>query len=303
MKLVALCLLALSCAKAPQAETIPATPQEVITYSDAVARALTFFDAQGFPVSRRGVEEKNQGDGLIFLGLAMAGLPCAEGMLARDAAARMITELSGGLYRHPTLADQISLDGPLGLYRGIAARVKNCGERAYWQPLLDLHMAFLRVNGYRLNASSDVTIPLDFRLVPAALAGEKLEASQTALEFEVASWAAAVRTAREGSYRINLGLLTFEALEDSGTDISANGRNAFCSATRGTDLPTVEQWCGRNGLEDFLGGFVYNVWQYRHQRTPAWESEDGNGDEQPGFDFLIGWVSLHGFQTSLKQEQ
>jgi hypothetical protein len=89
-------------------------------------------------------------------------------------------------------------------------------------------------------------------------------------------------------------LNTFQIVEELGGKISSESRNVFCAATKGAGLPTTDSWCGRGGLDTWLDSFVYNTWQYRHQRCPGWEVADGAGDDQPAVDELVGWTDFHG---------
>jgi hypothetical protein len=40
----------------------------------------------------------------------------------------------------------------------------------------------------------------------------------------------------------------------------------LCDVTRGMDIPTLDDWCGRGDLARWIAGYQYNHWEYRAQR-------------------------------------
>ncbi len=92
---------------------------------------------------------------------------------------------------------------------------------------------------------------------------------------------------------MNLGFLTLETLEDLGDDISNSGRNDFCAATRGVQIATVDEWCGRGGLKDWISNFQFDRYEYAFQRSGSWESPDGNGDKTPALDLLVAMRQVY----------
>lgn len=285
---VFLAILLSSCGHgtADQADAVPATPSDQASYDKAAERALTFLDGTGFVVTRHpGGQEKNQGDSLFFTGLLTASLDCGRGA----APAQALEDMPPEFWRHRILAGkQVSLDGALAAYLAIAYRIVKCGEKARWAPFLAEHK---RIGG------PDVPPLFDYvrdRLFQEAGVGDAPNDNRAALEQEVALWAFAVVASKSACYRINLGLMAFETLELLGDHV---GGGNFCAYTKKAGLPTVEQWCGRDGLKDYLDTYQVNQWAYRHQRCSGWESEDGGGDdgkdEQPGIDYLRAWQAFH----------
>lgn len=274
----------------------------VRTYEDAADRTLTFLDGTGMVITRHeGGQEKHQGDALIFTGLLVASLDCARG----ERPAQAIFDMPPEFWRHRTLAgQQVSLDGALGAYQAIAYRIKKCGEAERWRPFLAAHAAV--ENGPDVPPYFDHVRDRLFEEVGVSFTSKKSVAhgpefidgrdvsglsNQGKLEVEVGYWARSVVLAKAACYRINLGLMAFETLELLGDEV---GGGEFCAATKTADLPTVDKWCGRDGLDHYLAGYRENAWQYRHQRCPDWEDEDGGGDDgndqQPGVDYLRAWA-------------
>lgn len=296
MKKIAILLLLLGCAKArPEPQPAAKPNPETALYDDASARMAGFLD-RGYVISRNSTGSADaQGDSLIFSGLALYGLPCTEGLPIAGAVEEMILALHGGLWRHPDLPDQISMDGALGLYRGISKRITECDEQARWAELMTLHKEFMEANGDKLNPKADTTLPPQFTVVRdglfarLGLAGSPSANRQAALEAEIVSWAVATAQTKSACYRINLGLISLETEEENGQTISQTARNTFCSVTNGLSLIEPDFWCGRGAMQAFLDGFSYNKWQYRFQRCPGWESPDAGSDTEPAVDYLVGY--------------
>lgn len=249
-------------------------------------------------VSHNGDVEANQGDSLFFSGLALYGLDCDHGLPIAQAIVEMLHETGGGLYRHPTIKDKVSMDGALALYTGIVKRMDKCDEFEQWQALMALHKDFLDHHAQRLNAAASVVMPAGFDFVQKALFAKLSLAgspgSSQTLEEVAATWSAGTLIAHQACYRVHLSLLALKLSEDLGYPISQVGRTSFCSITNGYGLETVDHWCGRGGLSALLDTFEPNQWQYKFQRCHGWETPDGGGIAQPGIDYIVGYHDLTG---------
>jgi hypothetical protein len=276
-------LLLTSCGKAserPEPTPIPASVRA--EFDAAERRLLSQFLEAGFVVSlwKDGTPE-HRGDALIFTGIALGALSCTAGEVLERALLDMIYENKGGLYRHPELADKVSLDGALGLYFGVSSRIRRCPEaRLAWAPAIKLHREFFRRTG-RLNAKSDAKLVKEFNYVLDHLAhdlgvGTRPTADRKAsLEKQIAGWALGVKLKKAACFRANLGFLSLRALEEQGASV---GRREFCFATDGMKLAHIDHWCGRDDLEGWIKDFKYNAWEFQLQRCPGWESRDGKAD-------------------------
>lgn len=277
---IAVLWLILGCAPPKPAPT-PADSPEKITYAEVTARIAGFID-QGFVVSHGG--DRHHGDSLLFTGLAAYSLPCAEGAVVADGMATMLA--TGGYYRFPGDSDAVSLDQLLGLYRGVAARVRRCGERERWK------------GAFATASIPDIPAGFDYvRQKLMALLGignEPAPSLQAEMEISAAGWTALVNADHAACYRAHLSLISLQMVEEMGGKISSEGRTAFCDAARGMDIATMEHWCGRPGLDEFLDNFKYNVWEYAEQRCPKWEQPDGNGLETPAVDYLVAYMDKTG---------
>jgi hypothetical protein len=202
-------------------------------------------------------------------------------------------QLSGGqLFRHPSLTDKVSIDGALGLYFGLSLSLDKCQDGIEWGHLIALHREFLQSHDYRFNFEDDAQLVPEFDYVldllsaHYGLAPKPSQSRGRNLEAEVSLWAYGVKAKHEGCYRAHLGWLTLRSLEAFG-ELSDGGRQDFCRATNGLNLPIIDHWCGRTDIKDWLAKYTPNVWGYAHQRCPQWDSPDGKGREQPGLDLLV----------------
>ncbi len=283
-----LALVACTQKKAPAPE--PSTPTVEAVYLETKARLLTgFLDKDNYVISHQpDGSSAHEGDSLIWQGMALYALRCSDGNPIAQSVHDMMEHLDGGMWRHPSLPDQISLDGALGVYLGIARRVVQCGERPIWEDPFTKHKAL-----GKLNPKSDEPLPAgfdyvrDLLLTDLGLASSPSPDAKAVLESAVVLWATGVAVNHEACYRVHLGLITFQTVEMLGGKISNEARAGFCEATNGLGLPTVDRWCGRTGLVAYLDGFKYNQWEFRHQRCPAWETPDGQGLSTPALDRLV----------------
>lgn len=308
MRLFVLIFLLISCGKpgdTPEKQDV--SPEIIDAYNKASTRLRSNFLDYGFVVSREdnGIA-KHQGDALIWSGVALASLTCNDGEMIEDALIKMILELDGGLYRHPSLKSEISMDGALGLYNGLAHRLQRCPRSINkWLPALRKHKIFMANNRNRLNPNSSTELPEYFPYVrdlvfyKAGISGEPDIKRLRALENETSAWSLAVRLKKQPCFRIHLSYLALDAV--SALDVSVN-RNGFCSATKGTDLPLIDNYCGRGDLIGWIGNFEYNKYEYRHQRCGGWESEDANGLKTPAIDLLKAISQSYKIKENLCQE-
>lgn len=295
--------IACSHAKAkPETPTTDPPPAVVENWGIEQDRALTFA-SDGFIVSLdKNQVTQNQGDSLIWTGVALASMDCQHGAKLDQALQAMVKTLNGGLWRHPSIPNDVSLDGALGFYLGVTHRITHCMEGDIWAPLLKLHQAA----GSALNPNGGTKLEDPFTAArDAVLSLVGIADYPGAVRIGALSEAAALMGAAPGiahrtgvgsqaCYRAHLGLLVMQIIEATGGKPSA--RNSFCAATVGYDLPTTDQYCGRGNLRAWTEAFQSDVWQYRHQRCPGWENPDGDGLLQPGIDLLRGLVDAYGFK-------
>ena len=303
-------LLNLSCGKAEDEELPeePSTPIEQI-YDEASERLVDKFLENDRVVSR-GVDKKpeNVGDSLVFSGLALYALPCSMGdRIERQLIHEILTE-DGALMRHPTLSrDDASLDGALGLYFGIAERIKRCqGSKEAWKPAIKKHLEFVSSHDLKLNPRSDSKLEKYFDYVLYLLGSElgvktkPTDDVKTLLSLEIGLWAKACVVSKKSCFRVHLGLLALKTIESLGENIPDPLKIEFCKVTNGIDMPTVDHYCKRGDLKAWIDEFDYNIWEYRHQRCGQWEKPDANGYETPALDYLVAMRTEYSLKKTLK---
>jgi hypothetical protein len=295
MKLVAVLAMVFmaACSKEP-AERTTSEPSDSTqeAFVSAEDRLVDRFLDDGWVVSRHADgSPEHQGDSLIFTGIALGTLDCAHRHDVEWALAEGLENLQGGLERHRSLPDKVSIDGALGFYFGLAT-MKPCPDQVEWGHHILLHRQFVYSHNMRLNPEADAQLVPEFDYVLDLLASslgvaDKPDGSRArTLETEVSAWALAVKAKKSACYRVHLGWLTLRSLEALG-ELSQRGRRDFCSATEGMDIPIVDHWCGRTDLKGWLASYHEDEWGYRHQRCGSWESPDGQGLANPGLDLLV----------------
>lgn len=280
--------LFLGCTQAKEKTLEQSNPSQDVLYAQTAERTLDYLD-KGFVISHG--SNQNKGDSLFFTSLAMYALDCTHGKIFSDTLQAMMKDENGGLSRHPDLIGQLSLDGLLAFYRGVTHRIIDCGEKIAWASLLGEHKHWTDAHTDYLPAG--FTFVRDRVLYIAGIGGEPAAARQAELEIVVGGWAETTLKEKAACYRVNLGLISLQTIEASGRSISKIGRDNFCFVTKDANIPTVDKFCGRTGMDAFLTDFKYNVWQYRHQRCPGWENPDGV--DEPGIDYLVAYAdAFHG---------
>lgn len=257
-------------------------------YASILERTIALSE-DGWVVSRDAAGEPHaRGDSLIWTGILLGVAPC-------DYVSPLYTAFSDGhLFRHPALANQISVDGVLGLYYGIASRLRRCGDKEALKAAFLPHFTYTVANRGLLNPNSDIRLDLEFTYIRDLIAlnlGIINAAPTNRNNFQtmINLWVFSVMAKNASCYRVHLGWLAFRVSESFG-GLSNRARGHFCWATDDAGLPLIDHWCGRGDLLQWMQDFQVNEWEYRHQRCPARSEPDGQGYERPGIDFLIAFI-------------
>lgn len=272
-KFLFLIILLLSACHKSNSSTDPLpTPDRFLEIQD---RALKMSD-NGWVVSRgtAGTAE-HKGDALLWTGLALGTMNCEYDQPVKDALIKMLTDTAGGLYRHPDIPDEWSIDGAIGLYWGLSHRVALCHDADDWKDLFSLHMEKVALPPYFDVMRQTVAAQLGLATNPDTNSRGRLGA-------EVAAWAISTVSQKAAAYRLHLGFLVLDVVD------APKGAGAFCAVVDVAKIPLIEHFCGRPSLDAWLQDFQYNLYEYRHQRAD-WEGPDGQGLETPAIDYLIGY--------------
>jgi hypothetical protein len=275
----------------------PITKSEKDLYHDASTRLVNEFLDHNRVVSRgKNGEPANAGDSLIWSGIALYGLSCEMGDAIERQLIDEIVSTNGTLMRHPTLAaDDGNLDGAMGLYFGVADRIARCpGSRDAWKEAIRLNLKYVDEHDLHLNPKSDSKLEKFFDYVLQLLA-HKLDLRtkptddvKLLLGLEIGEWSRATIVAKKSCFRIHLGFLALKTVESLGETWPNIVKNNFCDVTRETQMPTVDHYCGRGDINEWLQKFKFDEWEYRHQRCGLWETPDAGDFRTPGLDFLVG---------------
>lgn len=271
-------------------------------YEQFSANLLTSHLANGYVVNIKDGVQNPEGDSLLFSSLAMAALPCSDALKIFDAIDASATSRDGALIRiEPPLPQHIanrnmtSRDMEAGAIFGLTDLWHRCGlERA--KPLWLKHRQFVHEQGggflhpdaYRSLISPGIAFSMDGLSFALSQAPRPKERQLVAFEGSAIFGAIAIAEQKDSCYPIHLSTIAIIASAWNGLPISQDAQAAFCEATAGMDLPLTDWLCERLDLDKWLGDFQPGAWEYRHQRCPAWESQDGHPNEQaPNIDWLI----------------
>ena len=306
---VALCSTLAACGHADdKPDPVPPVDADRARWRASVDRLLSHF-VEGGQVVSRDVDGSgaNLGDSLIWTGTALGVLGCDEGAGIARALIERLTAGGGVIERYDPLpttyrgGNEVSLDGEIGLWLGFAARARRCpAEVPELARVWSLRRGAIAAAGGRLHPNVDVRVPVGLtaaRDAVAAALGAGAGPSGAELEafgVVVAGWARGVTASQAACFRINLAWTAARAIEEAGRSVPPGWRDAFCAATARADLPTVDHWCGRGGLDAYLEGYRPDVWEYRHQRCGGWETPDARELATPGLDELMALREKHG---------
>lgn len=266
-------------------------------YIEAITRLQSNHLENGWVVSRTiEGDPEHQGEGLLWSGLWLSAAPCGEASETSIMLRDMVMRHKGGLVRVEPLGEyeggrEITLDGALGLYRGIAEEIMRCGLKGDWYEPTLAHLNYVTQNSGKLNENAKAELIKEFTYILDLLAYRLSIRSEPStdrlrmLEAQVTSWAAAVTSSHAAAYRIHLGFIALETVERLGKKVNWG---PFCLASKGADIPLVEHKCGRSNLEQEIESFQYNIYEERNQRG-KWEKPDCLGDICVGLD-LIRWI-------------
>lgn len=239
------------------------------------------------------------GDSLLFSGLALAVLPCAEGDEVLQAVAASQDERQGLFVRYEPLSPQYagnenSRDGITGLIFGLTVRAAHCpADRPRLADMWRRYRAALGPSPVALypgNLNAIVTPAFAAVLQQAdrVLAGGEGPSFTRRIVWEAAaSQGAQDATAhREACYGIHLA--TLQAIL-FGSSASNDFHKAFCVATAGAGLALTDWYCGAGAeaVKSWLSNYQPNLLVYSHQRC-TWETEIPRpGSDGPALDWLV----------------
>jgi hypothetical protein len=239
----------------------------------------------------------NLGDSLLYSGMAIGLLDCAEGQVIFDAI-RASQDLRGGYFvRFEPLVgykgNEVSRDGLTGLVFGFIRRAAACpGDRtdiaARWRRYRDLIHNDLYLYPGDLNAIVNPAFSAYMEVADKALLGAPgpVPAKTLAWELTATNGAQDIVDRHKACYPIHLSTMQAYVF---GSLVSDSFRKEFCHITEGTGLVLTQAYCGAasSTVELWLEQFQANQLGYQHQRC-VWESDVlSGGTKAPSLDWLI----------------
>jgi len=318
MKYLLILLLLTSCSKAKdEFETDPPDAESVADYHAVSKRIADDFTIGGYGVItlKPDGQPEHQGEALLWGGTFLWSASCDAGRSVSEAMAAMILANDGQLIRVDPLGEyrngrEITLDGAVGLLLGVSRRVSDCDESETWREPIEKMIEFQNSHSDRLHRNVSSRLVGEFKYIRELIAyrvglrDEPSEERLRDLEKIIGGWSFAVQLAHttgQGSdacYRNNLGLSMLSAAETLGKGISSAGRDQFCQNTKGNDIPTLDHWCGRKNISDYLSTYDPTQYEFRFQRCgEPWESADGDGNTSHQLDKLVAYVFAFGWKS------
>lgn len=271
-------------------------------YRELSSRLLSQFLENGYVVSRdsRG-KAMHQGDSLIWSGIAMASLSCADAPRIMDSVLRSIERHDGRILRIDPLpsnyqGNETSRDAETGALFGFTTLSLRCPQyRTQLARAWERHHNFVERHG-RLHEGNNPNFYINpsfqfvWDLVSHHFLGTARPSSESLHMFEagVTLSSTNIRSRKEACYPNHLSTLLMVTAARLGMPVNHLTRREFCHQTRGLGLPLTDWYCERGDAREFLAGYQLNQWEYRHQRCTGWESPDVDpGDTSPGVDYLV----------------
>lgn len=258
-------------------------------------RMLTGYVEDGFPVTRKGDELRDLGEGAEFAGLAVGTLDCEHGAPMFAALVADITEHGGRIHRHPALEDvDTSRDALIGVMFGLVQRWNHCpGDRELIAQTWALHVSYVEgLGGGRLYPGAGEDKQINGGLFWLwdkvgnyfGVRSDAPRATKGRFEADLLGTVAGIVVAKQACYPLNLNLINQYTSLALGSPVANRTRFLWCAATRGTGVPMIEWYCEREPALSYLATYE-PVWSFRHQRC-KWEDED-HEKQGSGLDYLL----------------
>lgn len=285
-----------ACGKSKPIDSID--PGQSFLFQSYENRLISDFLLNGFVISKNQQNQpQDQGDSLLFMGLALGVLDCNlldQFFLALD---RMQDNFGGHLVRIDPLPEEyrqgndfISRDGATGALYGLQLAKRRCPASA---SKIDHILARWK------DAVGDSLV-----LYPKSLAGIITPSFRTFLkvgngigisdieyeEYIVSGLVTAelIKTNHSACYPIHLQTLQHLTFELMGHPILKRNKDEFCSLTKDMGLMLTDWYCGRNtdALKFWLDHPEQSKQSYMLQRC-IWESVDATDKSSNRVDFLV----------------
>ena len=265
----------------------------------------SFVSERGWFAPRREGRVDLEGDSLLWTGLAMRVLPCAEALPMLEALEASAEMRGGAFVRYEPLppkfdGNEVSRDGVIGAAFGLLSLDARCPVlRPRIAALWGDFIRFVKEHGggalypgttATLTVPFGVTLDLVTTRLLGADEGETSEGELAAAEAGHLMSTARVTKARRACYPAHLVAMQVLIADACGRPFSQAFMDAWCDLTDGAGMPLADWMCSRAPAILLLGNprFDPRKWMYEHQRCEAWERPDlGADEESPHLDWLL----------------
>jgi hypothetical protein len=286
-------ILSMGCRKSKEVEPDGNVSGDFRYYEE---RLVVEYLENGFVVSKSGGISEDQGDSLLFTGVALGALDCEFVPRILDGLEEMQDYWSGYLVRFLPLPAEyiekhnvITRDGATGALFGLVKASKRC-------PDLYPRIQTILTRWYDTVGNSLFLHPEGRNgiVTPSFKAFWKVAHGKGISDLEYAVYmgstlftAESIKNAKSSCYPIHLETLQHLVFEAQGRPILAADKERFCSITKDMGLYLTDWYCERNGetLLTWLKDPQSIPVNYLHQRC-EWEPADGIGKFSPRVDFL-----------------
>jgi hypothetical protein len=267
-------------------------------FSDMQSRLVSSFLPGGFVISETSDHQiTDQGDSLLFTGLALGVLDCDQIPPILAGMENMQKAFKGYLVRFYPLPDEyvrgnnfVSRDGATGALFGLERSKRRCPAFAS------------RIDG--IIAKWMGAIGDDLWLYPGSLAGIITPSFHSFLkmgrgigvsdldfeEYHLAALTTALFITKEkqACYPIHLQTIQDILIEQMGRPLLKRYKDEWCAVVQNKGLLLTDWYCGKNTdqIQAWLSHPESSSHVYMHQRC-SWESTDSDGKISPRVDFLL----------------
>lgn len=286
-------LIILSCGKSKQIDPDPFVVGDINVFED---RLLGSFLENGFVVSKEDNQSVDQGDSLVFTGMALSSLSCEKIEPILHGLEQMQDHFGGYLVRFDPLPREyiesrnyISRDGATGLLYGLVRVLKRCPNQAARISSIKKKWQEAVGNSFLLHPNSTAVITPSFRTFWKV--GHGIGISDLEYEEYILSTlftAQLIQSNKSSCYPIHLETIQNLTFEEMGKPIFKRNKDQFCKITNNMGLMLTDWYCGRNikELKSWLQDPNKSPNFYMHQRC-SWEQVDGLNKLSPRVDFIV----------------
>ncbi len=295
-KFMLLVLAIIACKPTDDIKPNPNLPGDFVGYQD---RLMKEFLRNGFVVAKDTVsnEDTEQGDSLLFSGIALASVDCHYMPVFLEALEVMQADWGGYLVRINPLpknyvekSNVVTRDGASGAAFGMIKARDRCPEfKDRIEAILERWKGAIGESYFLHPKAMNGIITPTFSAFLDVVNGRGIDSSDKLLMMLSAQATASLIVAEKSAcYPIHLQTIQNLALEEEGHSMDEFGKESWCNTVMDRGLLLTDWYCGRR--TETMWAFLRNPENaanvYMHQRC-NWESSDAENKASPRVDFLL----------------